>query len=229
VSQFPPPYSPPPDPNVYSYYQPGPDLLAPARRASMLMFVMGALLGLGAVCCIGGGYMLPRFMTEQPELFSKMQLPPGATTERLQREAIISGIMSFVFCVAMVVLGIFVRRGGTGSAVIASVTTCILILILLLNVFSGLLQARGGPPELFAGVCMLLLPLAALGLLLVWLIQAARAAPRIRLMQQQYASQMWQYQQQATASASYGGQTQFQPPQPAPQSPPPNDSSHSSQ
>jgi len=53
------PYQPPQTnyPN-FDYYQP--DALAPARRAGLLMYVMGALLILSSLCCGGVGAMLPQ-------------------------------------------------------------------------------------------------------------------------------------------------------------------------
>lgn len=60
-------------------------------------------------------------------------------------------------------------------------------------------------PQAIVGSCILALPLAALILLMVWLIQALRARPQASAMQSQYAAYYQQYlQAQQAYHQAYG-------------------------
>ena len=80
------------------------------------------------------------------------------------------------------------------------------------------------------GACVSVLALSMFGLLLVWLIQAARASGRIRGMQSQYQQQYMQYQQmmqQYGQTPGYGYGYPAPPPPQAPAPPPPQDPNQS--
>jgi hypothetical protein len=198
MSQYPPPYSQPPvQPNYgydFSYYQSQDDLLAPARRAGVMMFVIGGLLALGGLCCGGLGAFAPieQVMAQNPMLNST----PGMTVEILKMGIIVMGVLALLFGLAMLVLGYFVRGGGIIPVVIAIVLVALATLFNLVNLASTAMQVRGGGPEMLGGMCVNVIPLVMLLVLLAMLIQAAKAAPRVAMMKSQYQQQLWQYQQQ---------------------------------
>jgi hypothetical protein len=200
MSQYPSPYSPPPVPPNYgydfSYYQPQQDVLAPARRASVIMFVMGGLLAIGGLCCGAVGAMAPldQIMSQNPTLSST----PGVTPELMQVGVIVMGVFSLLFGMALLVLGYFVRGGGMAPVVTSIVVVGIVVLLGGLMVLLGLLElSRGGSrPEMFISLCMYVLPLVLLIVLLAQLIQAAKMSSRVAMMKSQYQQQYWQYQQQ---------------------------------
>jgi hypothetical protein len=215
-------YTPPPQ--NYSHY-PGyiayqPDPLAPARRASVMMFVLGALSLLMGACSAGVGAMIPQ-MLQQPDFAAALAQNPEISPQLLQTRCVGFGILSLVFGMALIVLGVFVRRGGPGPIIGAIVVTSLALLIVLLNTIGPIVSPRFGA-QLGGVICMGVVALALLVLLLVWLIQAARAAPHVRLYRAQYAAGYWQYQQ-PYAAGPYAPPPPMHPPFPTspPTSPPP--------
>jgi hypothetical protein len=203
MSQYPSPYTPPSTPQQqqqlnygydFRYYQPTDDLLAPARRAGVLLFVVGGLLALGGLCCGALGTLAPldEVMAQNPVLNST----PGVTVEMLKVGIIVLGVLALLFGMALLVLGYFVRGGGMVPVVIAIVLVVLALLFNLLNLVSTAVQLRGAGPQIFGALCVNMLPLVLLIVLLVSLVQAARAAPRLAMMRSQYQQQYWQYQQQ---------------------------------
>jgi len=238
MSQYPPPYNQPPvQPNYgydFSYYQSADDQLGPARRAGVMMFVIGGLLALGGLCCgIGGAFApLDEVIAQNPALASA----PGVTPDMLKFAIIIMGVLGVIFGIVMIVLGYFVRGGGMVPIVIAIVLVALATLFTLINLASTAVQMRGGGPELLGGLCVTVVPLVMLLILLTMLIQAAKAAPRIAMMKSQYQQQLWQYQQQQQMyQAGYiappmpqtqqPGQQMYPPMPPPVPPPPPSDSS----
>lgn len=208
---YPPPYTPPQMP----YYAAPVDPLAPAKRASLMMFIVGPLIVLMGGC-----------MLSMPPI---LRISPSPEVEQMRRqvEQELHAPLETVFTrygAVMVVLGLviltlafFVRRAGRTSTVISCVLIGLLGLYSVLNVAGSLLMGN------IAGACMSVLMVALFGLMLVWLIQAAIAAGNVHLAQQQYAAQYWQYQQtmQAYANSGYGyGYPSQAPPPAAPQPPP---------
>lgn len=205
------------------------DPFSPARRASVMMFVLGGLLLLCGVACGGMGALAPwdEVFRQQPEL---QQQFPGMTTALIQAGVIGFGAAGFVVGMILIVLGYFVRGGGAGAVITALVLTSVIVLALLL--FSAIALVQGimsGQAQMLAGTCVYLMPLTLFGILLLFLIQAARAIPRVRQAQVQQAA-YWQYAQQQQAyqqsMQAYQQQQQQQPPSPpaggAGENPPPN-------
>ncbi len=200
MSQYPSPYSPPPVPPNYgydfNYYQPQRDVLAPSRRAGMLLYVVGGLILLPSLCCGAMGLALPAIMAQEPALFSEVSAS-GMSPEGLQTTLMIGGGVMLLLGVVMIILGRFVRRGSMGAAVTGSVLAVLVFLYLVLNGLGILVMSGKLPPaQMVLGLAMTVLGLVIFGMLFVWLIQAAMAAPRIAMMQSQYQQQYWQYQQQ---------------------------------
>jgi hypothetical protein len=219
VSQYPSPYSPPPQ---YSYGVNYADLHSgPAKRASVLMWVLSGLTVLGGICCFGFGLMIPKFLESAPEVLRPLQesgkVPPGM----FQIIFMIVGGVAIVFAIIFAVLAKFVRSGNMVAMVISLVLTCLLILYFTFNTISAMVTMAGQPSQLMGGLCVTLIPLILFILLLVWLIQAMKAGPQMSAAQSQYAAYYQQYQQQQQAyQQQYGFPPQQQ--QPTQQPPPPN-------
>jgi len=214
------PYSPPDQPHhpAYAYgYDPAEPLLAPARRASVLIYVIAAV---GMICglCVGAvGLLGPlqRLAAESGLQSAAAEL--GLPAEQLLKIVYLAiAVLTMIWSLLLAVLGPFVRRGGLGAIVTAIVLVTVALLVLLANLLTGVAQTRGhGAAALVAGLLVLIVPTGLLGVLLAWLIQAARAAPAIRAarwQQMQYSSQYWQYQQQPPPPNPGG----YQPPWPQP-------------
>jgi hypothetical protein len=226
MSQYPSPYTPPPT-NYggynFDYYQPGQDPRAPARRASVMMFVIGALLALSGLCCGAMATVVPmdEIIAQNPMLSST----PGVTAEMMKVGMIVVGVLGLLFGVVMLILGYFVRGGGIVPIVISIVLVALAALFNLANLASTAFQMRGAPAELAGGVCINVIPFALLLTLLAMLVQAAKAASRVAQMNNQYQQQMWQYQQQQQmyqqAYAAQQQQQQQQQPPPMPGQLPP--------
>jgi hypothetical protein len=188
-----------------------PDLLAPCRRASMLMFVLG---GLGLL--MGGCLALmpvalrnssdPQVQLQVDILRTQMQENTHLSPDAAFQMITIAGAMMMAAALVMLILGFFVRRGGR----IASVLSCILVALMFAMMLPGTAGSLAHPgPQMLAGLCMCAAILGSLGLLFVWLITAFRAAGNLALAKQQYAAQYWQYQQNMQAYG-YAQQQQAQ-------------------
>ncbi|MGB7160360.1 MAG: hypothetical protein WBD40_19990 [Tepidisphaeraceae bacterium] len=202
MSQYPspPPYSPPPQQPGYgydfSYYQPQQDPLAPARRASIMMFVLGGLMALFGACNLISSLVMPadQVLAQQESLLGGQPSPMSA--EAIQALSAFMAISVCVVGVTIIVLGVSVRRGGMGAVVGAIIVSSIVTLFLLLILVIAIIGAATISPLYGGFACVVCLPLLPFVVLLSWLVQAARAAPRIAMMKSQYQQQLWQYQQQ---------------------------------
>jgi hypothetical protein len=240
VSQHPPQYPQPPyfQPQFdFSQYYPvgSADLLAPARRAAILQGVLGALVLMCGVF-IGGVAWKADLPVDEIVSTSGMtvpQLPEGVTLERMLRIAytVIGGCGAFTG-VLLLVLCFFVRRGTIGPIVTSIIFESAVILVLVLNVVGALVQMAANPAIGLVSLILAGVPLAAFGLNVLWLIAAARNGPRLRIAQQQFQAQFYQYQQQQPAygsawpqSTQYGGAAPWSAPATTPSSPTPSPSS----
>jgi hypothetical protein len=217
MSQYPPPYSPmqPPYGGYPAPPPPSPDeLLAPARRAGVMMTVVGALfvlcgLGMGAISWMARQQEFlsgPEF-AQAREQFRQAEMQSGLPIETM---LLIMGVIPLAVGALFGGLGFFVRGGGFGAVVTGIVASSGVLLLLGLMILGTLVAAAANPSNI-AGVCVYVVPFAIVLLLLVWLIQAARAASRVAAARQQYQAQVWQYQQYQQA---YLQQSQSQPQQP---------------
>jgi len=216
MSQYPSPYQPQQPTGYYSPGTPYTDPRGPAKRASIMMFAVGGLLSLCGLCCMGMGPLMGKIELDPQQMaeFNQFEAETGMTMQAL---FIGLGVASILPGLILLILGFFVRNGGIGAAVtgIVFVSICILgTLVMLAGTFVNL--AEGGPGNPLAGIALVLFILAMLGLLLFWLIQAARNASQVAATQTQYQMQYWQYQQQQQAYQ------QPPPPPPQPQQQQPN-------
>src|SRR5437762_1312479 len=103
------PYTPPgsPYPSHYpNYYPQQSDPLAPARRASSLMYIIGGLVIAGGLCCVGFSPMVPKAIQEQPDAFRPLQAAnPMMTPQFIKTVVLVMGIVVVLVGGAMVALG----------------------------------------------------------------------------------------------------------------------------
>jgi hypothetical protein len=232
LSQYspPPPYQPPqvpggmmPPPGYPYGYPTTADPGRPARRAGIMMFVLGALAALGGFCGAIFGTVLPQMVAQHPELTK--DLPPELTVEAIQHNALVHAVAFGAYGALMILLGFFVRRSRKGAIVASIVLVSLGLLYLGLNFVGAVfIGSQQGPGAALVGGCFSLVPVALCVLLLVWLIQAMRNASAARAAgayppeylaywQQQYAAQQ-AYQQQVWQQQQQGGQVPPQPPTP---------------
>jgi len=210
MSQFPSPYQTPTPQPYYGYAAPV-DLQIPARRASTMMFVIGALLLLVGVCAGTVGGLLPQLLAQDPTLADK--LPADLSPEQAQREFVTRGLGLGLVSMLLIIPAFFVRRGGLGAVITALVVTSLLLLLMGLEMLASLFL-QGDPAQKFGSVCVTLIPLTLLFFQMAWLIQAARNARLLKQQHAQYAAQWEQYQQQLHAYQVQQQQQQQNPPTP---------------
>ena len=186
------PAPPPPSPE---------NLLAPARRASMLMIFIGVL---SVACGLCIAYQARNFDPTQaapsPELARQMEqqvaMFESQTGMNFQKFMAAMGIIPLAVGAVIGAMGFYVRGGSFGWIIAACVLVGMLLLATGLVFLVGLLQGlAAGALVGIAAACVYGVPFLLLALLLVWLIQAARVSSRIAQARQQYQAQMWQYQQ----------------------------------
>jgi hypothetical protein len=222
VSQFPPPYSPQ-QPAYGGYPPPRPpespdELLAPARRAGTMMIVVGAMSVLCGLFLAWQARDFDASSAATPELRKQMEqqieLVESQTGASFQTLMFVAAFVPLAVGALVGGVGFFVRGGSLASVIIGAILVGGLVLVTGLVLIAGLIQgAVAGPVVAIASLCIYGLPLALLGLLFVWLLQAARAASRVALARQQYQAQLWQYQQYQQAYLQQGQQTQAPPSQ----------------
>ena len=235
MSYFPQPgpYGPPqpPTPMDWGGYPAGAtDLLGPARRAAVLMWVLGVVLLLLGGCLGALGAGMPT-LRQQPQFEQALrQLETQAPGDLLGMLFVIMGVVTSVVAVAYIVLGFFTRRGGLGAIITSLVLSGLVAAYLVLNTVVSLASGAGG----LGGACIGVIGLALHGVLITWLIQAVRASARVRALQAQYAAQPWPAPQSPQAygypppsqhgqPSGFGYPTQAPPAPPQAPSPPPGD------
>ncbi len=176
--QYPPPPPLPPYGQPYPpvAYGSGPaiDYRAPAKRASILMFVL-AFLTLVFAGCIGlvSGYPLDQLPADSRQVLEDLdrQLRNESNTT-LSTALKVFAVMMALPAVVLLVLGIFVRSGKRGWVIASLVLAGLMLAVLVLQMLGGLSQGAGG----LANFCMLSIPASLFGLLIGFLISAYRAA-----------------------------------------------------
>jgi hypothetical protein len=201
-----------------------------------MLIVLGAL-GITCGLCVGVGvWVVPadalieqlRGSTTAAQLD---QLPPGWTLEQLARIAYTCvAVLILIGGVVLVVLGLFVRRGGR-AAIVTGIVLCSLLLLWMLGnlLFTVAQIGRGATAQILAGTTIGMILLVCVVLALTWLVRAARAAPMVAWQRQQMQARYWQYQQQAgyvpgtpAVGYGYGYAAQSAPQQQAPVAPAPD-------
>jgi len=237
LTQYPNPYPPPPGAPGFDYYRPMPprDPLAPAKRASVMLFVLGGLAVLGGLCIGTIVWIMPldQVINQAKDSLSPQQLsqlPPGMSLEHLVRIVYtVLAVLGVGFGVLLLGLGPAVRRGRRGATITAIVLFVLVGLFCLLNLFSALLQLAGGSAATAIASLVFVAVLGAVVILaLVFLFQAIRVSGYAAWHQQQMQAHYWHHQQQqaaysqsAAAPPGYGyGYGAPPPQQQAPTAPP---------
>jgi hypothetical protein len=175
---FPPPRKGPPDPAGLNYRGPRSDPLELARRASILLFVLGGLI---ALVGIGNSTIAYTFSGEELMRQNQTMMPTtlpsgglGVSASELKIGLVVAGCLESLIGLGLMLLGSPVRRGRlwaiTTSIVAASVIGAFALLMLL-----GSLGFSVIAPALMGVACMVLVPAVLCGLLLKWLLQANNA------------------------------------------------------
>lgn len=235
-----PPYQPPQGPLGYGFYQQPVNPIGPARRASVMMWVLAALLllcGVGFIAIVSTVDLNP--LVEQseriygPEMAAQMKAA-GMNADQMRLSGYFWGAVGLVAGVLMGVLGLLVFRGRMWAIISSIVLVSLLTLLNLCSAgLSLLVMARAGPKGLVGG-CVMLVPLAVCCVLLYFLAQAAKAVTASTRMQQYMQLQYWQsMHQSAGMPPGYGYWTPPPPGQPvtppASNPAPPNDNPPPSQ
>lgn len=218
MSQYPqypqyPSHSYPSQP-MYGLPDPQADLLRPAKRASILMFLISGLC-LTCGLCFGISSFVPMDQLDeaQREQIQSMeeQLGGWAFPAVMRASAVIIAGMG----VALLVLALLVRRGGMGSVILTLIIVGGMGLLLLIGLVNDLILTMQNPAGIIS-VCIVAMPLALVTLLFVWLIQAARNAPRLAELRSAQQSAYWQSNQHRQQYGSGYWQQQQPPPPPPP-------------
>ncbi len=222
MSQQSDPYQRPPSNLDYRQVaDPYGQLRAPQRRAGIMVFVIGGLFVLGGLC-FGMAASVP---------FSQLQLQPQQAQQFRQFETTYGipiahlilgfGLTSAVIGLIYLVLGVFVLRGNRRVALVTIILSTPLVLFLILAVVSGL--AQGINP---VGLVLPIIVLILLGLLIAWLIEVYRTAPRVEAARVRSQAKYAQHFQQAQEFGAAGYRDQVSgmiagPPSAPPKEPPP--------
>jgi len=201
----------------YGYASPD-ELLAPARRASTLLIVLGVLTLLLGGCL--GAVGLGTEVADAEQFIRQIEAQPGAQPFPIAAEQALVAVkwMAAIVLgagVAMVLLGAVVRGGNRAGLVVSLILGAGLALLLGAALLASVVAAAGGQPmALVGGACLYGLPFALVCLALVWLVQGLANAGKVdaarayvQQWQQQYA---WQQQQQQQAYAAQLRQQQEQ-------------------
>ena len=190
------------------------------------MIVLGSLALACGACSGVCSLVIPQAMNQmRPEQIEQLHQLETEFSTKISTIYMVLGIVLVLPGIIYLVLGLRVRGGGFGAVLASIIFTCIAIL------FFGIRKRGGGDLRAFRGlpgVFLCVIVLAALGVLLVWLFQAAKNAGKIRDSQVQYQQQYMQYQQmmQQYGQAGYGYGYGYPPPPPqSPPGPPPSVSS----
>jgi hypothetical protein len=181
VSQYPPPYYQPPYGSNYAYPPRADDPRRPARRAALLMGVIGGLgLLLAGMMLVSGIVATPEMIAASPQAqqFQKMETQTGMTFRQMAN--MVAGFLA-VPSLVFAAMALFVWRGGRGSVMTGLVFTACVTAFVFLQTLAGM--AMGDPGAICFGVVLV----GMLGWLCRWLWQARRAIPLVEAMR--YARQ----------------------------------------
>jgi hypothetical protein len=224
LSQNPPPYPPQqypyPGGAPVPYYRSADDLLRPAKRAGVVMIVLGVLFVIIGLLYAAVSYLLGRadiMSTPEGQAFQQRFRELESQMRGVSVETLLLYMGGALLAVGAVVgtLGVLVRSGRRGPVITSLVVTIGLTILVGLMTLGSIANSllKGVPADQLAGgLCVSLVPLVLLIMALVWLIQAARAAPGVARAQQQVPNQPW---------PQYGQQQYYQPPGPPAPGPPP--------
>jgi len=197
VSQY--PYTPPPNvPYGYPYQDPAAQLLAPAKRASVCLFVLaGLMIPCGGLMGLVGAFLGKADFSQLPAETAAMlrQVEQQFATMGITASGFFVGLAVFMLVMGMLALlfGVMVRKGGLGSIVCSIILCCVMGLLAGISVVGGLSGAAQGQGQAVMGVCVWGALLILLIFALVSLFQAARNSVKLNAYRMGYQSQAQQY------------------------------------
>jgi hypothetical protein len=203
------------------YAPPVPDLMAPARKASVAMFILAGLCIMMGVCS-GLAVAVPKeqlkLMIDAQQLkknMPPMQLPAGWELEDIFHVMYaVVAIAGVVLGIIVLALGVLVRRANKVAAVFAAIICGLLALLMGLLTVNDLIMAVTGNPIAIIGICVGIIPFALFGLITLWLMQLLKSLPQIEAARRQWAAYNAAAQQQQQAYGQpygYGYPTAPQP------------------
>jgi hypothetical protein len=224
LSQYhypPPPYSPPiVDPSAWAHAAPFPEY----RAAAVWQFIFGSLIFLFGTC-VGVLVAMPddvlNMIAQQPQI--KLQhIADFSPAQEIRLIFAISAGLILVVGALLVLLAVFVRKGGRASTISSIVLNCLVAFFMLISLPNELLQAAANPMAIIS----LLISLGIMGLGITTIaklgiaIKSAGSAQSIA--QQQAYYWMMQQQAQTYGQAGYSYHGGYPPPPNPPQNPPQN-------
>lgn len=171
-----PPHQPYGQPYPYAFRHANPldEMLKPAKRASVMMFVLGGLVLLFAGCMLLAALAFNSQQFMQQKEFQEILAKQEATVAQMTLGAVVLGTLTLIGALVMLVLGFFVRSGNFGVLLAAALVSLLPAGLCLLLVISGFVQG-----ELAAG-CMLFLPVPLFGLMEYWLVQGMSRSAHVQ-------------------------------------------------
>jgi hypothetical protein len=168
------------------------DPLAPARRASTTMYILG---GLGITCglCIGGLFRMPLEKMAAQQGRTLPPLPQGVTYEQLTRVATVFAIIAVVVSLLQLIAAANVRRGSPVAIILGMTLTSLVMLYFVFQTVGALQSGQ------IAEILFRVIPLVAYAVQMTFLAQARRAGPFILQAQAAYQAQYIQHLQQQQA------------------------------
>ena len=209
-----PPQQPPPQgPLGYSPYPHRPSF-GPAGRAAVVLWILGGIGSLCGVCFASATWIIPmdQIVTQLKQSLPQEQLKQLGNIDLAQAARVfytVAGILFLLTSIALITLGMFVRRGSRGATITALVVGIIIVGWCVLCVLVGIVQSITISPVLLGGVLIWLVVGSGMGLALYWLVQALRATAAVR---QQLQAQYLRFQQQPAAQQQAGYGYGYSPP-----------------
>ncbi len=165
-----PPYNPYPQQYPYGYSYPAVDPLATARKGGLLLIILGVVGLLFGGCFAASAAFYAAGKVPIPPESPMAQMDPKMVAMAMY---VVCGI-ALLISLAMLVIGIFARRGSVVACILGIVACALVSVIMLL---------WGGGAVMQGGEGLVLLPIVAValalfGLAIHWLIQGTRAALR---------------------------------------------------
>ena len=187
VTYFPSPYSPPDVPDWLAVGMPD-EILRPARRASILLFLLGGLaLACALIVFLFSMVPMDQLPPDERQQLQEIVAPTGLDIKTYFH--LFAGSAAVVGLI-LVVLGLFVRGGKRLPIIAAFIVTALMLMFLTVSIMID--ASRMAP--------LAMVPPIGLGILLVLLeiqlISANRNVGFARNMAMQYQTQLWQGLQQ---------------------------------
>lgn len=186
MSQNPPPDYQPPFGSNYAYPARPDDPRRPARRAAVLMWVIGCLgLLFAGMTVMVAWLMTPEFVATLPNAaqlrrqMDELQAQVNMPWDMIRRTMFFGALFMAIPALLFIVLGFFARTGRRTPVIVSLITS---ILAAAFLAFQGIGGAATGAAGAGQGVCFTLVAVGLLILLCNWLWQALKAAPLVEAM-----------------------------------------------